>query len=92
MEGDRYILGTGTYLKKPDILTRGMEINNLVGTEFLVGPVRLRAPNHPAMPLLGDASGSTGFIQGAPGQRGISCEILSAGIIKEGDIITTSPD
>jgi len=40
-----------------NILTQGIEINDLIGT------------NHPAMSLSGEASGSTGFIQGALGQR-----------------------
>ena len=37
MEGDRYILGTGTYLKKPVILTRGIEITISSGPNSLWG-------------------------------------------------------
>ena len=81
LEGDRYLLGTGTYSKKPEpgrqvtlissetlkslkdefditvkpeesrrnVLTQGIEINDLIGTEFCVGPVRLRPTESPSL-------------------------------------------
>ncbi len=125
IEGDRYLLGTGTYSKKPEpgrqitlikseileslkdkfditvrpeesrrnVLTEGIEINELVGTEFFVGTVRLRAHRltEPCK-YLENLLEQPGLYEELWGNGGISCEILTDGIIKEGDIITTSPD
>ena len=125
IEGDRYLLGTGTYSKKPEpgrqvtliksevlaslkdkfklivkpeesrrnILTRGIEINDLIGTEFFLGPVRLRAHRitQPCL-YLEKLLDQPGLYKELWDNGGISCEILSEGIIKEGDIITTSLD
>ena len=76
-----------------NILTRGIEINDLIGTEFLVGPVRLRAHRitQPCL-YLENLLGQPGLYKELWDNGGISCEISSEGIIKEGDIITTSPD
>ncbi len=76
-----------------NILTRGIEINNLIGTEFYVGPVRLRAHRitQPCL-YLEKLLDQPGLYQELWDNGGISCEILSEGIIKEGDIITTSLD
>ena len=76
-----------------NVLTRGIEINDLVGTEFSVGPVRLRAHRltRPCR-YLENLLGQPGLYNELWDNGGISCEILSDGIIKEGDIITTSPD
>jgi len=76
-----------------NILTRGIEINDLIGTEFFVGPVRLRAHRitQPCL-YLEKLLGQPGLYKELWDNGGISCEILSEGIIKEGDIITTSLD
>ena len=76
-----------------NILTRGIEINDLIGTEFFVGPVRLRAHRitQPCL-YLENLLGQPGLYKELWDNGGISCEILSEGIIKEGDIITAFPD
>ena len=76
-----------------NILTRGIEINDLIGTEFIVGPVRLRAHRitQPCL-YLEKLLGQPSLYKELWDNGGISCEILSEGIIKEGDIITTSLD
>ena len=122
IEGDRYLLGTGTYSKKPEpgrqvtfiqsevltslngkfnitikpeeprrnVLTEGIEINNLIGKEFLVGIVRLRAHRltRPCK-YLENLLGQPGLYKELWDHGGISCEILTDGIIEEGDIITS---
>jgi len=123
LEGDRYLLGTGTYSKKPEpgrqvtliksetlkslkdefditvkpeesrrnILTQDIEINDLIGTEFCVGPVRLRA-HRITQPCryLENLLEQPGLYKELWDNGGISCEILSDGVIKEGDTITSS--
>ena len=125
LEGDRYLLGTGTYSKKPqpgrqvtliksemlellkdkfditvkpeesrrNVLTKGVEINDLIGTEFYVGTVRLRAHRitQPCL-YLEKLLDQPGLYNELWDNGGISCEILTDGIIKEGDIITSSLD
>ena len=124
LEGDRYLLGTGTYSKKPEpgrqvtlissetlkslkdefditvkpeesrrnVLTQGIEINDLIGTEFCVGPVRLRA-HRITQPCryLENLLEQPGLYKELWDNGGISCEIISDGVIREGDIITSSP-
>ena len=125
IEGDRYLLGVGTYSKKPEpgrqitliqsevleslkdkfnitvkpeesrrnVLTKGIEINGLVGTEFYVGSVRLHAHRitQPCQ-YLEDLLGQPGLYKELWDNGGVSCEILTGGVIKEGDLITTSLD
>ncbi len=76
-----------------NILTRGIEINDLIGTEFFVGPVRLLA-HRITQPCryLENLLDQPGLYKELWDNGGISCEILNEGIIREGDIITTSPD
>ena len=125
IEGDRYLLGTGTYSKKPEpgrqitliksevleslkdkfnitvkpeesrrnVLTEGIEINDLVGTEFFVGTVRLRAYRltEPCK-YLENLLEQPGLYKELWGNGGISCEILTDGVINEGDIIAATLD
>ena len=76
-----------------NVLTRGVQINDLVGSEFFVGAVRLRA-HRITQPCryLENLLVQPGLYEALWDNGGISCEILSDGIIKEGDIITTAPD
>ncbi len=76
-----------------NILTRGIEINDLIGTEFYVGPVRLRAHRitQPCL-YLEKLLDQPGLYKELWDNGGISCEILSNGVIEVGDIIATSPD
>ena len=72
-----------------NILTRGIEINDLIGTEFYVGTVRLRAHRitQPCL-YLEKLLDQPGLYKELWDNGGISCEILSDGVIKERDIIT----
>ena len=76
-----------------NVLTRDIEINNLIGAEFFVGTVRLRAHRitQPCL-YLEKLRNQAGLYKELWDNGGISCEILSDGVIKEGDIITTSLD
>ena len=76
-----------------NVLTRGIEINDLIGTEFFVGTVRLRA-HRLTQPCryLENLLAQPGLYEKLWDDGGISCEILSDGIIKKGDVITASPD
>ncbi len=76
-----------------NVLTRGVEINELIGTEFFVGPVRLRAHRitQPCL-YLEKLLDQPGLYKRLWDNGGISCEILSDGIIKPGDMITPAPD
>ena len=125
IEGDRYLLGTGTYSKKPEpgrqvtliqseileslkdkfkitvkpeesrrnVLTEGIEINDLIGCEFFIGTVRLLAHRltEPCK-YLENLLEQPGLYKELWGNGGISCEILTGGVIKEGDIIATALD
>ena len=73
-----------------NILTQGIEINDLIGTEFYVGTVRLRAHRitQPCL-YLEKLLDQPGLYKELWDNGGISCEILSDGVIKERDIITT---
>ena len=73
-----------------NILTRGIEINDLIGTEFYVGTVRLRAHRitQPCL-YLEKLLDQPGLYKELWDNGGISCEILCDGVIKERDIITT---
>ena len=72
-----------------NILTQGIEINDLIGTEFYVGTVRLRAHRitQPCL-YLEKLLDQPGLYKELWDKGGISCEILSDGVIKERDIIT----
>ena len=72
-----------------NILTHGIEINDLIGTEFYVGTVRLRAHRitQPCL-YLEKLLDQPGLYKELWDNGGISCEILSDGVIKERDIIT----
>ena len=72
-----------------NILTQGIEINDLIGTEFYVGTVRLRAHRitQPCL-YLEKLLDQPGLYKELWYNGGISCEILSDGVIKERDIIT----
>ena len=90
---DRFGITVKPEKSRRNVLTRGIEINDLVGAEFLVGTVRLRAHRitQPCL-YLEKLLDQPGLYKELWDQGGISCEILSDGVIKEGDIIRTSPD
>ena len=90
---DRFGITVKPEESRRNVLTRGIEINDLIGTEFFVGAVRLRA-HRITQPCryLENLLDQPGLYEKLWDDGGISCEILSEGIIKEGDIITTSLD
>jgi MOSC domain-containing protein YiiM len=69
-----------------NIVIRGMELNALIGKEFTIGTVRLRAFEY-ATPCQRPSklSGKRGFATAFCGNGGILCEILADGIIAVGD-------
>ena len=75
-----------------NIVTQCIELNDLVGGEFSVGSVRLRA-HRITQPCkyLEELLNRPGLYEAMWDNGGISCEILSDGIIKSGDLITTLP-
>jgi len=90
---DKFAITVKLEESRRNVLTRGIEINDLIGTEFFVGAVRLRA-HRITQPCryLENLLDQPGLYEKLWDDGGISCEILSDGIIKEGDIITTAPD
>ena len=72
-----------------NILPQGIEINDLIGTEFYVGTVRFRAHRitQPCL-YLEKLLDQPGLYKELWDNGGINCEILSDGVIKERDIIT----
>ena len=90
---DRFGITVKPEESRRNVLTRGIEINDLVGTEFFVGTVRLRAHRitQPCL-YLEKLLDQPGLYKELWDKGGISCEILSDGVIKEGDIIRTSTD
>ena len=86
---DRFGITVKPEESRRNVLTRGIEINDLVGAEFLVGTVRLRAHRitQPCL-YLEKLLDQPGLYKELWDNGGISCEILSDGVIKERDIIT----
>ena len=74
-----------------NILTQGIEINDLIGSEFYVGPVRLsdHRLTRPCL-YLENLLEQPGLYEQLWNNGGISCEILTDGVIKERDTITTA--
>ncbi|MBI4090093.1 MAG: sulfurase [Candidatus Kerfeldbacteria bacterium] len=71
-----------------NILTEGIELNNLIGREFLVGPVRMRGlelcdPCGRPSKLAAKEGFATAFLN----RGGLRAEILSSGPISPGDPI-----
>ena len=90
---DKFEINVKPEESRRNVLTRGIEINDLIGTEFFVGPVLLRAHRiTQPCPYLETLLDRPGLYQALWDNGGISCEILSDGIIKEGDMITSAPD
>ena len=69
-----------------NIVVEGMDVYDLLGQEFHVGPVRLRGsdPTRPCH-IPSTAAGKTGFAEAYHNRGGIRAEILSDGIISIGE-------
>lgn len=76
-----------------NVIAKGIEINDLVGTEFFAGTVRLRDHRitQPCL-YLEKLLEQPSLYKGLWDNGGISCEILTDGVIKEGELIATSLD
>ena len=74
------------------VVTAGVSLNDLVGQEFQVGSVRLRAIklNEPCK-YLEDLTGRPGLIKGLVHRGGIRAQILTGGTIQVGAPITPVP-
>jgi MOSC domain-containing protein YiiM len=72
-----------------NLVTRGIALNDLVGHEFQVGEVRLRGVRlcHPCGHL--EKLTKAGVKQGLDMRGGLRCDIVTGGIIRNGDAITT---
>lgn len=86
---DEFQININPEQSRRNVLTRDIEINELIGTEFFVGHVLLRA-HRITQPCryLEKLIDRPGLYKALWDNGGISCEILSDGIIKEGDSIT----
>ncbi|MCG3179218.1 MAG: hypothetical protein BIFFINMI_01551 [Phycisphaerae bacterium] len=72
-----------------NLLTRGVPLNDLVGREFTVGPVRLRGIRlcHPCghmEKLIGKAGAEAALLN----RGGLRAEILTPGTLRPGDTVT----
>jgi MOSC domain-containing protein YiiM len=70
-----------------NLLTQGIELNDLVGREFLVGEVRLRGIRlcHPCQHL--ERLTRAGVKRSLEGRGGLRAEVLCDGLIRVGDPI-----
>lgn len=70
-----------------NVVTRGVDLDTLVGREFRVGGVAPRgcAPARPCAPLARLVG--SGVLQGLARQGGLQAEILSEGIVRAGDAV-----
>ncbi len=102
LEGDRYFEGRGTFSGSPDteltlvearrnVVTRGVDLNGLVGEEFRVGEVLLRGARRPAEPcahlarLVGE-----GVLSGLVYRGGLWAKIVTGGTLRAGDAVDGS--
>ena len=87
---DEFGIAVGPEECRRNIVTQSIELNDLIGGEFSVGSVRLRAHRitQPCM-YLEKLLNRPGLYEAMWDNGGISCEILSDGIIKPGDPIIT---
>ena len=87
---DEFKINVNPEESRRNVLTRDIEINELVGTDFFAGPVLLRA-HRITQPCryLEKLIDRPGLYKALWDNGGISCEILSDGIIRQGDSIIT---
>lgn len=74
-----------------NVVTRGVPLNDFVGREFTVGPVRLRGlrPCDPCKRL--EKLTRPGVLKGLVGRGGLRAEILGDGPIRVGDPVVACP-
>jgi len=85
-------IGAGDFRR--NLITRGVRLNDFVGKEFTIGPVRLRGielcePCSVIGNLLQQPSISAAhIIRSLVGKGGLRAQILSNGVVRQGDPIT----
>ena len=71
-----------------NIVTRGVPLNDLVGQEFLLGQVRVRAVRRcPPCMHLESLTGLPGVMQALVDRGGLRVQVLTDGVIRVGDPI-----
>jgi MOSC domain-containing protein YiiM len=85
-----YVLKLETHETRRNILTRGIALNHLVGTEFSVGPVRLRGLRlcEPCTHL--QSLTRDGIMRSLVHRGGLRAQILDGGTIRVGDSISAA--
>jgi MOSC domain-containing protein YiiM len=73
-----------------NVVTRGIRLNDLVGREFTVGPVRCRGYElcEPCTALQ-EITGEPGVIKALVHRGGLRADILTDGMIAVGDVVTS---
>jgi hypothetical protein len=103
LEGDRYAQGEGTFspraghrpgyeltlLARRNILTRGLDVNALVGRDFRIGDVHCRGLRlaEPCVHL--DRLSGPGLLRPLIHRGGLRADILTDGVLSPGILITT---
>ena len=88
---------TGTFIPpinfRRNIITEGIQLNELIGREFLVGKVKLRAHDlcRPCK-YLQEKLNQNNLVKEFLHKGGLRCEILTSGEIVVGDIIRKADD
>ena len=89
-----HLLGLGLEQNAADlrrnILTSGIELNGLVGTEFMVGEVRCLGTELCEPCRYIEQRTADGVLKALVARGGIRAEILSSGTISVGDAVTTA--
>jgi MOSC domain-containing protein YiiM len=75
-----------------NVVTAGVPLNDLVGLEFRVGPVRLRGIElcEPCK-YLEDLTGHPGLLRALIHRGGLVAQILDSGVIRTGDPVAPAP-
>ena len=75
-----------------NVVTSGVPLNELVGAEFLVGPVRVRGVElcEPCK-YLENLTGRPGLLRALVHRGGLAVRILDGGVIRAGDPVAPAP-
>jgi MOSC domain-containing protein YiiM len=84
-----YGLALDPGLTRRNIVTRGLYMNHLVGTEFCVGPVVLRGSRWCEPCAHMEKLAVKGALRGLIHRGGLRAEIVRVGTIRVGDVIAT---
>jgi MOSC domain-containing protein YiiM len=70
-----------------NIVTRGVRLNDLLGAEFRIGPVQVRALELCEPCSLLAKRTHRAVLPGLVGKGGLRCQILTSGVIRRGDAV-----